>query len=108
MAYIPSAKPLPAWANAQEMHERVEVALRETDAEKALICLVKALCTEGLGEAEVLGLVVAAQGRRRDLEDAGHATDEAAEDAIVSVGDYVSGFCSPHALLQCESHPDRG
>jgi hypothetical protein len=104
MAYIPNSKPLPHWANAADLHGRVELALHADEPEKALICLVRELYTEGLDEAEVLGLIVAAQARRRAMEEAGQPTDEHIEDAIVSVGDFVSGFCSPHALLQRGTH----
>jgi hypothetical protein len=85
---------------ADDLDARVEAALGAADAEAALIALVQALYAEGLDEDEVLDLLGAAQLRRRAREAAGQPTDEAAEDALVSVADRVAGFCSPHAALR--------
>ena len=81
MAYIPKASRCRRRPNAAELHRRSEVALHDDEAEQAFTRLVRELYAEGLDEAEVLGLMVAVQARRRALEEAAQPKDERVQES---------------------------
>jgi len=91
-------KPLPAWADPNEVRARFEAALAG-DGLEALTSVVRAYLDLGLDEQEMLG---ALEALRSELREAGHDGDE---DIVADVMDLLYGWCAPSVILRRSTEP---
>src|SRR5262245_11353829 len=89
-------KPLRPHLDLARLRMRIENSLAQPDPEHALVDLVREFFAEGFDEGEAYGMLLWYQGRLR-AED---IDSDAIEDPLVAVMDYLSGWCSPGAVLQ--------
>ena len=87
------AKPLPPWADARGLEERLEAAVGLNGSD-ALIALVREFFAEGFDEGEALGIL------EQFLQHLRMQDREADEDEVIEVMSLLVGWCGPHAILR--------
>lgn len=73
-----------------ELHKRLERAIRSDAPLEDIVTLLREYKSQGLTQGEVYSFLKALRGR---------TTDEATDDRILEVADFVAGFCSPHMKI---------
>ena len=87
------AKPLPSWADAGRLEERLEAALRLNGSD-GLVALVREFFAEGFDEGQALGIL------EQFLQHLRTQDREADEDQVIEVISLLGGWCDPHAIVR--------
>ena len=73
-----------------ELRQELEAAILSDRSLEEIVALLRQYKAQGVTREEVYSLLEALRGT---------APDEAAEDRILEVADFVAGFCSPHMTI---------